>query len=82
MVDDCLGRGVGWVDVFVRAVPWLHVAWATEAWCVGVCVQVGLGVWSVLAVGFFWEDNFVANILEGVAMQIPVLRRCGRVIFI
>ena len=46
------------------------------------CVQVGVGVWSVLAVGFFWEDNFVANILEGVAMQIPVLRRCGRVIFI
>ena len=52
MVDDCLGRGVGWVDVFVFAVPWLHVAWATEAWCVGVCVQVGLGVWSVLADGF------------------------------
>jgi len=46
------------------------------------CVQVGVGVWSVLAFGFFWEDNFVANILEGVAMQIPVLRRCGRVIFI
>ena len=46
------------------------------------CVQVGLGVWSVLAFGLFGKTIFVANILEGVAMQIPVLRRCGRVIFI
>ena len=46
------------------------------------CVQVGLGVWSVLAFGLFGKTIFVANIHEGVAMQIPVLRRCGRVIFI
>jgi hypothetical protein len=81
VVDDCLGRGVGWVDVFVFAVPWLHVAWATEAWCVGVCTS-GFGSLECFGFWSFWEDNFVANILEGVAMQIPVLRRCGRVIFI
>jgi hypothetical protein len=81
VVDDCLGRGVGLVDVFVFAVPWLHVAWATEAWCVGVCTS-GFGSLECFGFWSFWEDNFVANILEGVAMQIPVLRRCGRVIFI
>jgi hypothetical protein len=54
------------------------------------CVQVGVGVWSVLAFGLVGKTILLQTfscmmydvLLQGVAMQIPVLRRCGRVIFI